>query len=186
MNHLLLILFVILTISCSNQNKDQTATNTLKKNEEINSNASTKKNGSILISDISSNNLDILTKLIAEKLTGKVVYVDIWATWCRPCLAEIPYSKVLESKFAGKNISFITLCCSSKQEVWEKTVSDYEIPGEHHLLNENQCMSLRDTYHLVAFPSYLIFNKSGTLIYPDAPRPSSNEIEGMLNELVEK
>ena len=183
MNHLIIITLLILAISCSNQNKDLATNYPDQKTEIKNPSDNTKKNNNILISELSNNTQDILSKLNVDKFKDKVVYVDIWATWCRPCLAEIPYSKILESKFEGKNIAFITLCCSSKQENWEKIVNEYDIPGEHHLLNENQCMYMRDKYHLVSFPTFMIFNK-GDLIYADAPRPSSNELEGILNELI--
>ena len=42
-------------------------------------------------------------------LKGKYVYVDVWATWCGPCIAEIPSLKKLEKQYHGKNIQFVSL-----------------------------------------------------------------------------
>lgn len=36
---------------------------------------------------------------------GNYVYIDIWATWCKPCIAQIPYLKILEEEYKDKNIS---------------------------------------------------------------------------------
>ena len=38
---------------------------------------------------------------------GNYVYIDVWATWCRPCIAQIPYLKKLEEEYKNKNITFV-------------------------------------------------------------------------------
>ena len=40
---------------------------------------------------------------------GKYVYIDFWATWCAPCIAEIPYLKKLEKEYHNKNIAFVSI-----------------------------------------------------------------------------
>ena len=42
---------------------------------------------------------------------GKVVLIDVWATWCGPCNAEIPKLKELEKKLEGRNICFVSISC---------------------------------------------------------------------------
>jgi thiol-disulfide isomerase/thioredoxin len=169
MKFIQIIFITLLLLSCSG-NKNHTKS---------------QQNHRVLISEISNPNQDILPALIKDKFKGKVVYVDIWATWCRPCLAEFPFSKTLHDKFAEKNVAFLSLCCLSKQDAWEKTIAQHELPGEHHLLNEVQCGYLKDKYQLVGFPTYMLFDKNGNLTYGDAPRPSSGSIEEILNGLIE-
>ena len=43
-----------------------------------------------------------------ESLKGKYVYIDVWATWCGPCIAQIPFLKELEKEYHGKNIEFVS------------------------------------------------------------------------------
>ena len=50
------------------------------------------------------------TKL--EDFRGKYVYIDVWATWCAPCRAEIPFLKKLEEKYHQKDIVFLSLSIS--------------------------------------------------------------------------
>lgn len=169
-NSLFLLMTLVILYSCNNHQAP---------------NNKSSENGK-LISELTNPNKEILPGLILQNFKGKVVYVDIWATWCRPCLAEAPYSKTLQDKFAGKDIAFVNICCASKPETWEKTIHDYAIPGEHHLLNDEQCINLKEKYQLVSFPTYLLFDKSGNLIDGNAPRPSSDQITSVLNGLLDK
>ena len=47
-------------------------------------------------------------------LKGKYVYIDVWATWCGPCKAEIPSLKKIEKEYHGKNIAFVSVVYSAK------------------------------------------------------------------------
>lgn len=57
-----------------------------------------------------------------KDLKGKYVYIDVWATWCGPCKAEIPHLKSLEEKYQGKNIVFVSISVDSKEDhdAWQK------------------------------------------------------------------
>src|SRR5690625_7878965 len=48
-------------------------------------------------------------KTSLESLRGKYVYIDVWATWCGPCLREIPYLKEVEKDYRNKNIEFVAI-----------------------------------------------------------------------------
>ena len=50
---------------------------------------------------------------INHDLKGKVLVVDFWATWCGPCIAEIPEFNELQKEFAGKNVEVLGVAMSS-------------------------------------------------------------------------
>jgi thiol-disulfide isomerase/thioredoxin len=127
---------------------------------------------------------DILPAYVTDQLKGKLVYVDIWGTWCRPCREEIPFSKTLQSKFENEDVAFLFLCCHCEESSWKKMVNDFQLPGIHIILNEDQLKLLEEKYQIMGFPSYMIFGKNGELQYGDAPRPSSRSTEGILRGLL--
>src|SRR5574343_490978 len=77
------------------------------------------------------------TKL--EDLRGKYVYIDVWATWCGPCRAEIPHLKKVEEKYHGKNIEFVSISVDvdKDHEKWQKFVTDKELGGIQLFADKN-------------------------------------------------
>ena len=73
------------------------------------------------------------TKL--EDFRGKYVYIDVWATWCAPCRAEIPFLKKLEEKYHQKDIVFLSLSIDQLKDVekWRKLIKDKELGGALNL-----------------------------------------------------
>ncbi|HEU4386334.1 MAG TPA: TlpA disulfide reductase family protein [Blastocatellia bacterium] len=48
-----------------------------------------------------------------DKLKGSIVVLDFWATWCRPCIAEIPRLNDLEQTFSGKGVKVVGVAMAS-------------------------------------------------------------------------
>ncbi len=124
---------------------------------------------------------------LSAKYRGKVVYVDIWATWCSPCKGEIPHALNLQEFYEGKDIVFVNLCLASNKSEWKKMIVNSNIHGDNYFFNKPQTQLLRDKLKFDGYPTYLIIDKEGNLINKNAPRPSSGiEIKGILNELIDK
>ncbi len=51
-----------------------------------------------------------------ESLAGKVVVIDVWATWCRPCLSALPHMVELHDQFADRGVVFIGLTSEGEKE----------------------------------------------------------------------
>lgn len=122
------------------------------------------------------------TKL--EDLKGKLVYIDVWATWCGPCRAEIPHLKELEKKYHGKNIAFVSISVDALKDhdKWQKFVTDKELGGIQLFADNSWQSEFVTGYQITGIPRFILIGKQGEIINADAPRPSSTDIHNLLDE----
>lgn len=126
---------------------------------------------------------DINGKTISlNDFKGKLVYIDIWATWCLPCIKEIPDLKKMEKYFKGKDIQFISICKGDTEERWRKMVKDKELGGIQ-LFAPNEEISFFKDYSVQGIPRFILIDKNGKIIDANAPRPSNPELKKLLNSL---
>ena len=124
------------------------------------------------------------TKL--EDLRGKYVYIDVWATWCGPCRAEIPHLKKVEEKYHGKNIEFVSISVDvdKDHEKWQKFVVDKQLGGIQLFADKNWNSDFIKAFGINSIPRFLLIDPTGKVVKADAPRPSSNTLVELLDTLV--
>ena len=118
-----------------------------------------------------------------EDLKGKAVYIDVWATWCGPCIAEIPSLKSIEKDYHDADISFVSVSIDqqSDEEKWKNFVKEKQLGGLQ-LMAENAWQSdIASGYNIKGIPRFILIDKDGKIVRADAPRPSSNEIRNLLD-----
>ncbi len=118
-----------------------------------------------------------------EDFKGKYIYIDIWATWCKPCIIEIPDLEKLRNEYESKEIAFVSICKSDKKDNWRKFVTDKNLKGIQ-LFDEGSNSEFYKIFDVNAIPRFIIIDKDGNIYNADAPRPSSNEIIHVFNELI--
>ncbi len=111
---------------------------------------------------------------------GKVVYVDMWASWCVPCIREVPHLKQLEKDFEGKNIAFVSISIDANEQAWKQKMKQLDLHGNQFINSDN---SLGKALNVNAIPRFLIYGADGNLIDNNAPRPSDTRIKAMLEKL---
>lgn len=113
---------------------------------------------------------------------GKLIYLDIWATWCAPCIKEFPNSKKLHQRLLGENVLFVYLSVDSDKEKW-KTFIDKNLDLEGiHLIEKD--ISVRESLKFDGIPRYMLIDEQGNIINAQAPRPSSEKIEEVIRGLL--
>ena len=110
---------------------------------------------------------------------GNLVYVDVWATWCGPCKAEIPSLQKLEADYHGKDITFMSVSVDTDKEAWEKMVAEKELGGVQ--LWADGWSKITKDYAIFGIPRFMLFDANGNVISTDAPRPSSEDIRELLD-----
>jgi thiol-disulfide isomerase/thioredoxin len=100
-------------------------------------------------------------------LKGKFIFVDVWATWCGPCLGQIPSFKKLANAYSGRNIVFIKYSVDDDRQKWSDFLGKNEpvSPDCLEWISENgtKCR-LMDDYKFDAIPRYLFFDAKGRII----------------------
>ena len=121
-------------------------------------------------------------KVSLKSLAGKVVVLDIWATWCGPCKAEIPHLKKLEAGMHGKDVVFVSIGTDkpADKEKWQKFVRDEQLGGIQ--LYDPAGASIHSYYKIPGIPRFMVFDKAGKIISVDAPRPSTPELQQLIEQ----
>ncbi|MCU0451659.1 MAG: TlpA family protein disulfide reductase [Bernardetiaceae bacterium] len=140
------------------------------------------------INYIPSKNNDGSSKSLAQVLkqfSGKVVYIDFWASWCGPCRSEFPFSKELHKKYQTKGIVFLYISLDEDEEDFQSGVDRHQMPGYHFWPTAKEQENLYHQFKLTSIPRYMLVDKQGNVINRDAPRPSRGpELERQLASLL--
>jgi thiol-disulfide isomerase/thioredoxin len=122
---------------------------------------------------------------LLKKSKGRVLYVDFWASWCKPCLKEMPASKALVEKYKGK-VGFIFLSLDDDIKAWRAAIKKYDLEKpyltNHFRIGPNSDAAV--LFNVESIPRYLLIDKKGNFVDLNAKRPSDPKIEKDLERLM--
>lgn len=169
-------------VTLQRKNEEQSRAGLIKYYEQVL--AANKLNGSASASFEYENHKGGNTKL--EDFKGKYVYVDVWATWCGPCRAEIPSLKKVEEKYHGKNIEFVSISVdvAKDHEKWKSFVSEKQLGGVQLFADKDWSSDFIKAYGVTGIPRFILIDPSGKIVKADAPRPSDPELQKTLDVLL--
>ncbi|WP_299664560.1 TlpA disulfide reductase family protein [uncultured Polaribacter sp.] len=126
-----------------------------------------------------------------DAFKGKYVYIDVWATWCGPCIQQIPYLKELEKEYHTKNIEFISLSTDESrrsggsweaaEKKWRDFVKAKQLTGTQ--LWAGQDFSFQQAYQINSIPRFILIDPQGNIVNANAPRPSDPELKEVFTSL---
>jgi thiol-disulfide isomerase/thioredoxin len=97
------------------------------------------------------------------ELKGKVIFLNFWATWCAPCLAELPDIENLYNRFDGQNVAFALISNEDPQKVRD-FVKRKKYKKEHFYMIPRSG-SLPQIYHSDYIPTTFIIDKEGRIVH---------------------
>ena len=132
-------------------------------------------------------NTDVLTRpdgstrTLAEMLTqhkGKVIYLDIWASWCAPCVQEMPASAALRRHYQGKNVVVVYLSIDEDHQKWQQASARLlpQVPEQYRFVNQKASRFLK-RFTVSSIPRYILLDKYGIMRYAEALRPDDAELK---------
>lgn len=127
-------------------------------------------------------------------LKGKYTYIDVWATWCGPCKAEIPALKELEKDYHDKKIQFLSMSIDDDRshkgswelanKNWKAMVADKELGGIQLFAPEGWKSKFITDYKINGIPRFILIDPDGNVVDASAPRPSDPEIRKIFDALM--
>lgn len=117
-----------------------------------------------------------ILQTILDKYKGKVVVIDIWATWCGPCRAGHKAMKPMKEEMKGENIQFVYITSpSSPLATWQEMIK--EIDGDHYYLTKEQYNYILDKYESNGIPTYAIYDPQGKMTFKKIGYPDVNQFK---------
>ncbi|MEM6841560.1 MAG: TlpA disulfide reductase family protein [Bacteroidota bacterium] len=127
-------------------------------------------------------------RLSLSNLRGKVIYVDIWATWCGPCIEEFPHSRELAEEFSSNDevvFLYVSVDREENDKKWKKMVTDNNLMGVNiRETPKSEESSIWKTYLIHGVPRYMLIDQHGKIVDAEADRPSSGKVTAKIQNLL--
>lgn len=122
-------------------------------------------------------------KSVSDLIRKKPVVMICWASWCKPCIEELPYETALEKEF-GSKIDFVYLSFDSSKPNWIAKSAELNVVDNSYLVSNYFKSDLANYYKIKSIPRYLIYDKEGNIIKDPSLRPSDNKFRSALLDLI--
>ena len=124
-------------------------------------------------------------KSINDILKGKPALIDCWASWCNPCIAQFPSSKLLEQEFKDR-INFVYLSFDQNLAAWKTKSKELGITHSNYHVAGGFKSLFSEYFSITTIPRYILIDAKGNLVSKDASRPGDPRLKEILNELLDK
>lgn len=131
-------------------------------------------------SDTAGNKINLVS------FQGKYLLIDFWASWCIPCIENIPSLKQMMKDYKAYPIEFISISLDTDIAKWKASINKYNLNGVQ-LIEPRGFESLIAVYYKVLWVAhYLIIDKTGNIIASDAPQARDPELKKLLESILKK
>lgn len=117
-------------------------------------------------------------KTTLSDLKGKLVYIDLWATWCPDCIREIPSLKETQKRYQDKEITFVSISIDEKnrENIWRDMIEKKQLQGvQLFSANSPDRDKFFDFFCVAYIPHFILLDRDGKIIMANAPKPSQGQ-----------
>ena len=109
---------------------------------------------------------EAILRKILEPFKGRIVYLDIWGTWCGPCKDKLKESHFVKDQLKDFDIVYLYLANTSPEESWKNVIKEYNLTGPncvHYNLPKSQQRAVEQFLKVDSFPTYKLIDKQGNI-----------------------
>ena len=112
---------------------------------------------------------------ITAPYRGRIIYVDVWGTWCVPCKEEMKHVPEMKKALEGMDVVYLYLCSRSSDESWRANIARFGLGGNdcvHYNLPQAQQAAVEAVLGVSGYPTYRVIDRQGRIVPGTPPRPS--------------
>jgi thiol-disulfide isomerase/thioredoxin len=121
-------------------------------------------------------------KVDVQKLNGKVVLVDFWATWCPPCMAALPEVVEVYNKYHDKGFEIVGISLDKSQEALEGVVKRYKMGWPQYFDGRGWGNKFVIEYNISSVPTMWLVDKAGKLRTMEGREDLEKQVQELLAE----
>ena len=106
-------------------------------------------------------------KLSLYDLRGHIVLLDFWASWCAPCLAEVPNLKAIYEKYHGKGLNILGVSLDEKEAAWKSAIERKGLTWQHVSSLKGWKCPVAQRFKVTGIPRMYIIDAQGKIIAQD-------------------
>ena len=113
-------------------------------------------------------------------LKGKLIFIDIWATYCPYCRKELPALEALQEDYKAQPITFVSISVDRDKEAWKAMVKEKKLRGIHLYASPEIKELFKELYDLRSIPRYMLIDEKGNIINANLPMPSDKNLKELI------
>ncbi|WP_315101420.1 TlpA disulfide reductase family protein [Capnocytophaga sputigena] len=113
-------------------------------------------------------------------LKGKLLFIDIWATYCPDCRKELPALEALQEDYKAQPITFVSISVDRDKEAWKAMVKEKKLRGIYLYASPEIKELFKELYDLRSIPRYMLIDEKGNIINANLPMPSDKNLKELI------
>lgn len=112
---------------------------------------------------------------------GRWVLLDFWATWCKPCMSEVPHLKKAYDTYKEKGFEIYGVSLDSDPARWEKVIAEEGMEWTNTMIRRDDGLDATALYDICSIPSNFLISPDGTIVAKNLP---GTKLQARLEELM--